>query len=111
MGMSIEGPSPLAVGASLLRARLETRPPRPSVEGRTAVDHGALAHALERLRDGGQQELAGLAGPIDGYLLGMSKVDPDQLNRAEALAFWLNVYNAGALRLAERAAASGARPS
>jgi len=65
------------------------------------VDHGALQPALDAVGSGG-------VGAVDlettgEYLAAMSAVDPDDLDAGEALAFWINVYNAGALALARRA--------
>jgi len=54
----------------------------------------------------GEGELAGLASndrELAAYIAKMNTVDPDTLTREEALAFWLNLYNAGALQLAVRA--------
>lgn len=46
-------------------------------------------------------------GELDRYLQGAVAIDPDGLTRFEALAFWVNVYNAALLRLAARAARCG----
>jgi hypothetical protein len=41
-------------------------------------------------------------------LAGSLAVDPSTLNRSEQLAYWINLYNVGALNLAARALAGGA---
>lgn len=41
------------------------------------------------------------------YLDWLAEVDPDQLVRDDALAYWVNLYNAGALLLAGRALGRG----
>jgi hypothetical protein len=44
--------------------------------------------------------LADSAIDLEDYRDSLEAVDPDDLNPAEALAFWMNLYNAGALRAA-----------
>ncbi|MGH9893365.1 MAG: DUF547 domain-containing protein [bacterium] len=43
------------------------------------------------------------------YVASLARVDPDQLGEPEALAYWINLYNAGALRLAANAQRAGER--
>jgi hypothetical protein len=62
---------------------------------------------LQALAKGGTPALAGVQADLDRYLAGVGAIDPDTLNRPEALAYWLNLYNAGALNLAARALAEG----
>jgi hypothetical protein len=83
---------------SLLRAR-RTRPPRP--DGSGTVDHSGLEPVLAALASGGIPALHDV--PLDEYLEHLAGVDPDDLSSDAALAFWLNLYNAGALDLARRA--------
>jgi len=64
------------------------------------VDHTALQPILETLHDMGVPALAGLRAALAEYRDAMAAVDPDSLTRGEALAFWLNLYNAGALEVA-----------
>ncbi len=95
-------PNPLRVGWSILRAR-RVRRPRP--EGVGTVDHHKLARVL-----GGQGDLGALAsarGALQEYVVELSQTDPDTLAPGEALAYWLNLYNAGALVRAGEAAAAG----
>ncbi len=41
------------------------------------------------------------------YISDMSTINPEDMSRDEALAYWINLYNAGALRLAARAQSEG----
>lgn len=68
--------------------------------------HYSLAKVLTTLGDGGIGALD--PGPVDEYLKACSAVDPDTFGRDEALAYWINLYNAGALRLAIEAGRTGA---
>jgi hypothetical protein len=58
--------------------------------------------------EGGILGLVQVEDDLHRYLAEARTVDPASLTRAEALAFWLNLYNAGALSLAARAFAEGA---
>ncbi len=98
-------PNPLAAGARMLRAR-RLRSPRPSGAGR--VEHDLLASVLGDLLDGGILTLRDNAATLEEYRATLSSMSPDTLAPAEALAYWVNLYNAGALLAAERAIAEGA---
>jgi hypothetical protein len=98
------GPNPLVAGWSVIRARFVPRP-RPTGSGR--VEHGALGPVLRELA--GPNGLDRIdVGMLAAYLAPMADVDPDGLTPGEALAFWLNLYNAQAIALAARARSSGA---
>ena len=99
----MSGPNPVAALLSQLRAR-RLRPPRPL--GRTTLDHAALDPILGAVAGGGIAGLEPLAGGIGSYIDGLAGIDPDTLSRDDALAYWLNLYNAGALDLARRAFAA-----
>jgi hypothetical protein len=58
------------------------------------------------VRDRGVPALPGLLDALDEYTVDQTAVDPRQLSRDDALAFWLNLYNAGALTLAGEAYAT-----
>lgn len=45
---------------------------------------------------------------LNDYLDRLSRIDPDSLSADAALAFWVNLYNAGAIGLAHRASQQGA---
>lgn len=47
--------------------------------------------------------LAALRPALGAYRSTLETVEPDRLTAEEALAFWLNLYNAGALDLAAEA--------
>lgn len=89
--------SVIPVFISMLRAR-RVRTPHPS--GSSAVDHTELGVVLEELRSGGVPALSGQRERIGSYRRHLESVDPDELSYGEALAYWLNLYNAGALDLA-----------
>ena len=91
------GPNPLAVAWSMLRA-VRSRRPVPSGTGIT--DHSRLAPVLDALRRQGVRALAERRDDLDDYRTHLETIDPDSLTRDEALAFWLNLYNAGALDVA-----------
>ncbi|MDX1689463.1 MAG: DUF547 domain-containing protein [Acidimicrobiia bacterium] len=100
----MSGPNPLVVFLSILRAR-RLRAPDPAGTGR--YEHGDLAPVLAAVADRGVAGLSGRAGELAAIVDRRAAVDPDTLGRDEALAFWLNLYNAGALDAARRAFETG----
>lgn len=100
-----DSPNPLAVAWSLWTSLRTTRPPRPA--GVERWTHDGLVEPLQVLRREGMGSLASLTQPVEGYLSSIQHVEPDRLERDQALAFWINVYNAGALLLAAEAASAG----
>jgi hypothetical protein len=70
------------------------------------ADHSALKPILDGLRSGGIQTLPGARSDIAAYRSLLETVDPDALTLDGAKAFWLNLYNAGALDLAAETAAA-----
>ena len=103
--MSTESPNPLVVARSFVGAM---RKRRPSPSGGGQVDHGELAAVLDILSERGVAGLATVRSRLHGYRAYLSDIDPDGLTRDEALAFWLNLYNAGALGVAAEAAGQDA---
>ena len=101
----MNGPNPLKAAWSMFRNQRTVRRPRQS--GSEQVEHSALNSPLAALAGGGTPALEQIRPDLDSYIAEMSGVDPEQLSRPEALAFWLNLYNAGALRLAADAFTSG----
>jgi hypothetical protein len=100
----MSGPNPLRVAVSILRAQRVAKPDR---FGTGTVDHSGLEPALGALANGGTRALSEAHGVLGDYLAGLGQIDPADLTRDEALAFWLNLYNAGALRVAARALETG----
>lgn len=99
----MEGPNVVSAAWSVIWAR-RVRVPRPSGSGH--ADHRALAEVLACL--GGRSGLAGVdVATITGYLDELVAIDPDRLNRDGALAYWINLYNAAAVRLARTALGAG----
>lgn len=94
----MDQPNPLAVIFNIVRVLATTSAPKPSGTG--AADHEPFAPVLRALDEGGIPAVAGYEEEIDGYIAGLSEVDPDALSRPEALAYWLNLYNAAAVKLA-----------
>ena len=58
------------------------------------ADHTSLEPVLQALDDGGTPALGRVQGDLRRYLAGAAETSPDTLTRSEALAFWLNLYNA-----------------
>jgi hypothetical protein len=96
----MHGPNPFSVLLSILRARRLARP-RPA--GSDRFDHSPLNPVLAAVAKGGIDQLETHASALGGYLDSLATVDPDDLTRDEALAYWINLYNAAALDLARRA--------
>ncbi len=90
---------------NISRAIRKTRPPAPA--GQASFDHGGFAPVLLALQKGGLAHVALKPDVLEGYIETTTEVDPDALSRNEALAFWLNLYNAGAIRLAVKAMMAG----
>ena len=99
-----DSPSAIGAGLSMVKA-LRVRRPEPHGSGE--VDHSGLAGALDVLATGGVSSLVNERPAIAAYRDEMQLVDPDSLDPGESLAYWLNLYNAGALHLAASAAAAG----
>jgi hypothetical protein len=59
-----------------------------------------FAPILDSLAKHGLPAAAAKTGELEEYVANLETVDPDTLTRDEALAFWINLYNAGAVRLA-----------
>jgi len=100
-----EQPNPIRVASSILQAR---RTSRPEPSGTGAVQSADLGRVLESLRSGGIDTLPDEAETLEGFRNRMQTIDPDSLSRDGALAFWLNLYNAGALAVASDAFEGGA---
>jgi hypothetical protein len=93
------GPNPALAAWSMARARrLST--PHPDPCSTVAIDHGRFADVLNAFVSSGIASLADSAGALEDYRDSMAAIDPDDLDAAEALAFWMNLYNAGALQAA-----------
>ena len=101
----MNGPNPLRAAWSVFRNQRNVERPRPS--GVERLDHSALTPQLEVLAGGKTEAFEAIRPDLARYVDELSGVDPNRLTRSEALAFWLNLYNAGALRLAAVAFAAG----
>ncbi|MCP4304807.1 MAG: DUF547 domain-containing protein [bacterium] len=98
----MDSPNPISVAFSVIRAMRVSRP-RPTGTGE--VMHDQLRGVLDVLADQGVVGLAAERGNLDRYRKTLETTDPDTLSRAEALAYWINLYNAGALDVAAEAVA------
>ncbi len=102
----MDGPNPLSVAYSIVRALVGTERPRFGDE--PGPDHEMLGSVLADLGSFGMRALAERGTDLTKYLSDVELVEPAHLDRHSSLAFWLNVYNAGALALAGKAAQSDA---
>ena len=99
-----KGPSHWRVLRSLWRAS-RSRPPGPTGSG--TFDHESLAPILDLVARSGIAGAASLHEELAAYRRSLGIIDPDQLNRDEALAFWINLYNAEVLAAAVDAREKG----
>ncbi len=98
-------PNPVSVAVSIAGAR---RTGKPDPTGRGSIDAPDLAATLVALRSGGIAVLRDERRRLRSFRDRMERVDPDALSPNGSLAFWLNLYNAGALLLAADAFDSSA---
>jgi len=96
--VAVDSPNPLKVLRNIAVALWQTRRPNPSGNGE--VDHGQFTPILRTLASRGLAGAEGLAEQVESYCSKLSTVEPDTLSRDEALAYWINLYNAGAAGLA-----------
>lgn len=78
----------------------------PDPTGASLQSHAALGEVLDEVSTHGAGVLPGLLGQLDAYRKQLSDVDPDSLDTEGALAYWINLYNAGALHRAGEAVGS-----
>ena len=104
---SMDGPNPITVGVSVVKS-LRVRKPRWHSTA-PAPDYGRLGLVLDTVRRHGVPALGGLLDELDDYTADVSTIAPTELSRMDALAYWLNLYNAGALTLAGEATATNER--
>ncbi|NNF08849.1 MAG: DUF547 domain-containing protein, partial [Acidimicrobiia bacterium] len=101
----MDGPNPLSAGLSILRS-LRVPPPNPGGDN-PPPDHSALREVLAAMQAAGAAVLTDRLDDLDHYTATLADARPDLLSRSDALAFWLNLYNAGALTLAGETLATG----
>lgn len=98
----MSGPNPIGVAWSVANVLARVRKPiwmeAPHDPG--LIDQQCLAGVLTQLAESGPQALGWVSAGLDTYLEEMSAVEPGTLSRRAAQAFWINLYNGGALRLA-----------
>ena len=98
-------PNPVKAAFQILMSLITVPAPRP--DGPGEVDHAGLEPVLTALDRGGLTAAADERSDLELYLKEMAEVDPDALTRDEALAFWINLYNAAAVDLALAAMTAG----
>jgi hypothetical protein len=77
----------------------------PAGDGR--VDHSLFGPVLGALAQGGLPAAASHRQEVSDYIAKLATADPDTLSRDGALAYWLNLHNAGAVALALEAFHAG----
>lgn len=93
----MDQPNPVRAFLGVVKALITTDPPNPVGEG--SISHDRFRPVLRSLEGGGLAAASESEGEILAYLDHLSRVRPDHLSRDEAIAYWLNLYNAGAVRL------------
>lgn len=101
----MDQPNPLRVFFSVVRSLITVSKPAPNGAG--TVSHEKLAPIFNALGEVGLPAVAEWSTEVESYLVELSEVEPNELRRTEALAYWLNLYNAGAIRLAIEAHRNG----
>jgi hypothetical protein len=81
---------------SMVRAR-RLSPPQPDPHSTIVIDHTDLGQVLDAFSSSGIASLTDSATALERYRDSLEAIEPDYLNASEALAFWMNLYNAGAL--------------
>lgn len=94
----VDQPNPLKVLFSVVRVLATTSRPEP--RGNGTVNHDRFAPVLKALEHGGLPAAADWEDELSLYLAELEGVRPRSLTHDESLAFWLNLYNAGAVQLA-----------
>ena len=94
----VERPNPFKVLRNIVSALRQTRPPMPIGSGR--VDHSEFTPILEGLASGGLPAAVDMVEMVDAYCAKLGTINPDTLSRSESLAYWINLYNAGAVGVA-----------
>jgi Protein of unknown function, DUF547 len=82
--------------------RIDIITARDSVQTPETFDHSAFDRILAaHVTDAGLVDYAGLkaTGALTDYLQEIAETDPAQMNEQEALAFWINAYNALTMKL------------
>lgn len=100
----MDAPNPIAVAVSVLGVLASIS--RPTFGTNPGPPADALAGVLDTVAQDGMKGLSDRVNDLEAYLDDMSQVRADGLTRDAALAYWINVYNAGALRLAAAASST-----
>lgn len=95
-------PNPLAVAISVMRALVTVRAPSPSGSRHGNFFEG-YEDVLSSVAKDGVASLPACTATLDRLVASSAEVAPDDLSPSGSTAFWLNLYNATALRLAASA--------
>lgn len=101
----MDQPNPISVAWGIANVLLTIRKPRPT--GDAGLDHTPLQPVLDALNERGIPGIQDHRERLEVYISTLTLVDPDRLMRDSALAYWLNLYNAGAMLLAANALKHG----
>lgn len=93
-------PNALLIAWRMLYAR---RVAAPDPSGTAVVDHTLLAEVLKAVSAEGVRALPSALSTLGRYRDELAAINPDGLDADEALAYWINLYNAGALSRAGEA--------
>ncbi len=81
--------------------------PRPRPAGSAEHDWSIFEAILKRVSSGGPDSVVEEVEALDAVITEAATADPDAMSREGALAYWLNLYNALALRTAAKARMRG----
>lgn len=101
----MDQPNAFQVLYSVVKSLLTTSSPDPS--GTRELSHDQFTPILKSLEEEGLPAASDWEEELSAYLAFLSDVRPDELTRDEAFAYWLNLYNAGAVQLAIEAHEKG----
>jgi hypothetical protein len=101
----MEGPNSLVAAVSIVKSIIRTAAPRPAGSG--AVEVVSFTAVLSDVAAKGPGSLVDHHGELRDVIDALAAVDPDRFGRLGALAYWIDLYNAGALELAARTAVAG----
>lgn len=100
----MDAPNPVAVAISILRVLASVS--RPTFGSESGPPSHVLAGVLDSVAESGMKGLVGRVDDLDAFIEEMSRVEATALARDDALAYWINLYNGGALRLAATASST-----
>ncbi|MEN9937874.1 MAG: hypothetical protein RLZZ387_4453 [Chloroflexota bacterium] len=89
----------LRAAAQMLAAQLSTPAPHLDVTGEGTFDHSDFEALLDAHSRDGRVDYAGFdRAALDAYVTRLAEADPEELASEAQLTFWINAYNALAIR-------------